>query len=240
MNWHNLKTTSLMKFYPVPLCVLMFFCSVIMACQSADHPAFKPVDSASVPLDSLKAQVDSEKKASSPAVDTLEAANQEADWLLRPGIAAGKTAINATADQVYARLGKADGGDAAMGKAISIWYNNHDSTAHSLAIYTVRDTGAMPPARIKQIRVTSPTFRTKEGIHAGSTLTEIKKAFQVTRSEAYKSEGENYSVYSSKQGIAFEINAAGECVSVLIFEAGKPSSTTYLKFRTTDRFNKAT
>lgn len=238
MSWPNFKTNLSMKLYPAHLCVLMSFCCVIMGCQSADHPAFKAVDSASVPLDSLKAQVDSEKKVASPAADSLDRAMQEGDWLLQPGIGAGKTAINEIADQVYARLGKADGGDAAMGKAIAIWYNNHDSTAHSIAIYTVRDTGSMPPARIKQIRVTSPTFKTKEGIHTGSTLTEIKKVFPVTRSEAYKSEGENYSVYSSKQGIAFEINAAGECVSVLIFEAGKPSSTTYLKFRTTDRFSK--
>jgi hypothetical protein len=239
MNKHNLKTIPSMKFDPIALYALMLLCCVIMGCQSADHPAFKAVDSASVPLDSLKAQVDSEKKLGSPAADTPDSAKQEGDWLLQPGIAAGKTAINQTADQVYARLGKADGGDAAMGKAIAIWYNNHDSTAHSIAIYTVRDTGSMPPARVKQIRVTSPTFKTKEGIHAGSTLMEIKKVFQVTRSEAYKSEGENYSVYSSKQGVAFEINAAGECVSVLIFEAGKPSSTTYQKFRTTDRFNSA-
>jgi len=96
----------------------------------------------------------------------------------------------------------------------------------------------MPPARIKPIRVTSPAFKTKEGIHPGSTLSEIKKVYQVSRSETYKSEGENYSVYSSKKGIAFEINAAGECASVIIFEADKPTATTYLKFRTTDRFSK--
>lgn len=223
----------------ISLCALINLSIAIVSCQSADHPAFKAVDSASVPLDSLKGQLDSQKQVSSPAADTLNKATGEGDWLLEPGAAAGKTAINEKAEQVYARLGKADGGDAAMGKAIAIWYNNHDSTAHSIAIYTVRDTGSMPPARIKQIRVTSPMFKTKEGIHPGSTLSEIKKVYQVIRSEAYKSEGENYTVYSSKLGIAFEINAAGECVAVIIFEAGKPSATTYLKFRTTDRFNKA-
>ena len=239
MSWFKTEITRLIRPYYIPVCAVIFFCSAILGCQSADHPAFKAVDSASVPLDSLKAQVDSQKKASDPAADTLATTNKEADWLLQPGIAAGKTTINETADQVYARLGKADGGDAAMGKAISIWYNNHDSTAHSIAIYTVRDTGDMPPARIKQIQVTSPSFKTEEGIHPGSTLTEIKKVFPVTRSEAYKSDGENYTVYSSKQGIAFEINAAGVCTSVIIFESGKQSATTYLKFRTTDRFNKA-
>jgi len=210
----------------------------MFGCQSADHPGFKAVDSATVPLDSLKGSLDSQNKTTTPVTNTIDSASREGDWLLEPGIAAGKTTINEKADQVYARLGKADGGDAAMGKAIAIWYNNHDSTAHSIAIYTVRDTGSMPPARIKQIRVTSPAFKTKEGIHPGSTLSEIKKVYQVSRSDTYKSEGENYSVYSSKKGIAFEINAAGECSSVIIFEAGKPTATTYLKFRTTDRFSK--
>ena len=227
-----------MKLNDIPVCALILLCSMMLACQSADHSSFKAVDSASVPLDSLQGPTDAQKQAPKAVTDTLDSASREGDWLLEPGISAGKTAINEKADPVYARLGKADGGDAAMGKAIAIWYNNHDSTAHSIAIYTVRDTGDMPPARIKQIRVTSPAFKTKEGIHPGSTLDEIKKVYQVNRSEAYKSEGENYTVYSSKKGIAFEINAAGECVSVIIFEAGKPSATTYLKFRTTDRVNK--
>jgi hypothetical protein len=226
-----------MKRNYIPVCALIFLCSSILACQSADHPAFKAVDSATVPLDSLKGQVDSQKQASSPAADTVDTTSREGDWLLQPGVAAGKTAIGDKAEKIYAQLGKADGGDAAMGKAIAIWYNNHDSTAHSIAIYTVRDTGAMPAARIKQIRVTSPAFKTKEGIHPGSSLSEIKKVYEVSRSEAYKSEGENYTVYSSKKGIAFEIDEAGICASVIIFEAGKPSNTTYLKFRTTDRFN---
>lgn len=228
-----------MKLNYKPIYTFIIICSVILGCQSAEHPAIKAVDSATVPVDSLNGQVDSQKQAVSPLADAKDTASQGGDWLLQPGIAAGKTAINAKAEEIYARLGKADGGDAAMGKSIAIWYNNHDSTAHSIAIYTIRDTGSAPSAIIKQIRVTSPTFKTKEGIHPESTLSEIRKVYQVTRSEAYKSEGESYTVYSSKAGIAFEINAAGECTSVIIFEAGKPSATTYLKFRTTDKFIQA-
>jgi hypothetical protein len=159
-----------------------------------------------------------------------------ADWLLIPGVSAGQTRINENADSVYQRLGKPDGGDAAMMKAIAVWYANHDTTNNSIAIYTSKGTDTPVVEKIKQIRVTSPAFRSVEGIHTTSSLQDIKNHFPVQHTETYKDAGASYAVYDSKQGIAFEINPDSVCVAIVIHKAGVINEGTYLKFRTTNKF----
>ena len=73
-----------------------------------------------------------------------------ADWLLIPGVSAGQTRLNENADSVYQRLGKPDGGDAAMMKAIAVWYAHHDTTDNSIAIYTSKNTDTPVVERIMQ------------------------------------------------------------------------------------------
>ncbi len=158
------------------------------------------------------------------------------DWLLVPGISAGQTKIDENAEEVYKRLGTPDGGDAAMQKAIAVWYSNHDSTANSIAIYTARNTDGAVVARVLQIRITSPSFTTKEGIQAGSSLSGIQSKFTVKQTETYKDAGANYKVYDSKKGIAFEVNDDEKCVAIIIHKAGVIGEGTYLKFRTTNKF----
>ena len=167
--------------------------------------------------------------------DTLTQ-NTANDWLLVPGKSAGKTHINQDTEQVFENLGKADGGDAAMGKSVAIWYAHHDSTSYSTAIYATRDMGNSPQALVRQIRVTSPSFKTKEQIHVTSDLSAISKIFQLQIAEKFKDADQEYTVYDSREGIAFEINEDKKCVAIIIHEAGKAIPGTYLKFRTTNKF----
>ncbi len=159
------------------------------------------------------------------------------DWLLIPGISAGQTKIGEDADSIYARLGKPDGGDAAMMKAVAIWYSHHDTTGNSIAIYTQRGTDSGAVARVLQIRITSPSFTTGKGVGTTSSLAHIQKAFNVKKTEEYWDAGKQYAVYDSKQGIAFEIDAKqNNCVAIVIHKAGVISEGTYLKFRTTNQY----
>jgi hypothetical protein len=165
------------------------------------------------------------------AVDSTQT-NAESDWLLIPGIAAGNTKINTDAAQVFARLGKPDQQDAAMMKAVAIWYTNHDTNAHSIGIYTSMGTDSGAVAAIKQIRITSPSFETKDGIHVSSSLSIIKQSFkQLNQVETYTYAGKLYKVYDSPEGIAFEMAPGGTCVAIIIHEKGKNKYGTYLKFR---------
>lgn len=193
-------------------------------------------------LDNQKNKSDSVNKPNAhksdepqPKNDTLTN-NQNSDWLLVPGKSAGKTQINQDAELVYKNLGKPDGGDAAMGKSVAIWYARHDSTSYSTSIYTTRDMGNNPIALVKQIRITSPSFKTNENIGVTSDLSEIRKIYTLKIAEKFMDSGQEYTVYDAKEGIAFEIGENGKCVAIILHEPGKTIPGTYLKFRTTNKF----
>lgn len=152
------------------------------------------------------------------------------DGLLQPGRAAGKISIGQNAEDVYKAMGKPDGGDAAMGKAVAYWHQKGEAADHATSIYTARDTGENPIARVRQIRVSSTAFKTENGMGVGSSLADIQKAFHVTKSETFKVEGKSYTVYSDPSGISFEIDAEGNCVAVIVYTKGaQPGS--YLSLR---------
>ena len=174
--------------------------------------------------------------ATNQHISNSDSTTTNADWLLIPGVSAGQTRLNENADSVYQRLGTPDGGDAAMMKAIAIWYAHHDTTDNSVAIYTSKNTDTPVVARILQIRVTSPAFKTEEGIHTSSSLQDIKNHFDVMRTQQYQYAGVHYAVYDSRQGIAFEMNPDSVCTAIVIHKAGTINEGTYLKFRTTDKF----
>jgi len=212
---------------------------VMIRCSSDTKSKSKYLDTAAATAaDSSKGQAatagDSLHQTSQAGAenDSSQQTEVSADWLLTPGVSAGKTVINSDAAGVYKRLGKPDAGDAAMMKSVAIWYSNHDSTAHSTAIYTAIDAGNDTAARVKQIRVTSPAFKTREGIQPSSFLSDIKKTYnKLKKTETYKSAGKIYTVYDSFEGIAFEIDPNEKCAAIVIHEPGKYSYGTYLKFR---------
>ncbi|MGY3052968.1 hypothetical protein ACVWYG_001165 [Pedobacter sp. UYEF25] len=151
--------------------------------------------------------------------------NQE--LLLLPGVAAGKVKLGQDAKEVYALLGKADAGDAAMQKSVSIWYKNHDPESFAIAIYTVRDTADNPAARIQQVRVSSPEFKTEEGIGASSSLEKIKQKYSVTKLTDDSDGDEVLVIYDSMAGIAFE-TYNGICKAVIIHRANESLKSTSL------------
>jgi hypothetical protein len=187
--------------------------AAIAACQSAE----------------TKSPNTNEDTASKVQTDTIVPA-LPLDSVLIPGEGAGAIKIGADAAGVYSSLGKPDGGDAAMQKAVAIWYKNHDPKSYATAIYTVRDTGTNPSARIKQIRSTDPGYRTGENLGVSSMLTEIRKFYDVHKLEGYPSD-KNTALYDDTKGIAFEVDASGHCTAVLLHPKGETIKTTYLPLR---------
>jgi len=161
--------------------------------------------------------------------DKKTAVNQE--LLLLPGISAGKVKLGQDAKEIYAKLGKADAGDASMQKSVSIWYKNHDQESYSTSIYTVRDTGDNPAAKIQQVRVTSPEFKTEEGIGVSSTLELIQQKYSVTKLTGITDGGRELVIYDSMAGIAFETDIKGICKAVIIHRANESLKTTSLPLR---------
>jgi|SRR5690606_13506144 len=138
---------------------------------------------------------------------------------LVPGIGAGTYKLGDADSLVLQQLGQPDHSDAAMGKAVLIWYTD-SAERHPLSIFTARDMGNDETARIQQIRVTSPVFRTADSIQVGSSLAEIRRAYQLVAVESYEVAGDAYTVYAAEEGIAFEIGPDDRCVAIIIQPAG--------------------
>lgn len=168
---------------------------------------------------------------------SLVSAQQNA-WLIVPGKSIGQIELESPA-QSLAVLGKPDGGDAAMMKAWRIWYSrkkdNSIDSSHMLAVFTAMRT--QDTQYVKQIRVTSPKFKTSKGVGPGSTIAAIKKAYpDLQRVQTYESanKARKIVVYQdSRQGIAFETaNSRSKkpvCSMVVVFDPGE-SAAGYLDF----------
>lgn len=152
------------------------------------------------------------------------------DTLIVPGRSIGNITLESDAVKTINALGKPDATDAAMGKAVSTWYGQHDSTKHALSIFTAQDVGNSPIALIKQIRVTNPRYRTQAGVGASSSVDEIQDIFKLQQEEGYALKGRNISVYTDTSGIAFEIDETGTCIGIVVYFKGSLHPDTYARF----------
>jgi len=188
-----------------------------IACSSEqDSENHDSVTVASIPVDT-------------DTLNSLDTLNKET--LLIPGVSAGKIKLAEDAEPLYKILGKPDSGDAAMQKAVAIWYKNHDPKSYATAIYTVRDTGDNPAARIRQIRVTAPEFKTQSGIGVHSSLSDIQGTFTLKQLTGVPGDSDAFQIFDSPAGIAFELNKELKCTAVLIHPANEELKAGYLPLR---------
>ena len=153
------------------------------------------------------------------------------NFVLQPGEAAGKIKLGEDTELLFQEMGRPDSSDAAMQKMVAFWYQGHDRTKPSTAIYAARDTGDLPKSRVKQIRVTAPHFKTTEGIGIGSTLNELKEAFTLSQIKFNEDAPRLPQVWDSNDGIAFEINSRQQCTAVIIHQKDEALKSTYLPLR---------
>ena len=195
----------------------LFIAAMLGACSNNPDKSVKSLDT--IALDT------------SVSIEAQKIEASDTSLLLSPGIGAGKVLIGQDAEQVYKELGKPDDGDAAMQKAVAIWYKDHDPKSYATSIYTVRDTGENPPAFVRQIRVTSPAFKTQDGIGVSSSLKEIKEKYQVSKLEVASGGGITMSIYDSLKGIAFEMDDHDICSGIIIHTDNEALKPSYLPLR---------
>ncbi|WP_129714970.1 hypothetical protein [Pedobacter sp. SYP-B3415] len=154
---------------------------------------------------------------SATAADTAQAgmpspADVPEHRLVVPGAAVGHLAIGADMQAVLQKLGKPNAGDAAMGSAWSVWYHPDSTTSvndDELGIFSAYADSGMVRKEIRQIRVTSPDFRTDLGIGVGSSSAELRKLYPAAKPAGRllnKRLKDTLSVYDdAQQGIAFDV-----------------------------------
>jgi len=134
--------------------------------------------------------------------------------LIEPGKAVGHIVLFGDAGKLTAEWGEADKKITAGNIDVSTWYDEHDSTGHSLTVYT----GELTSKRhsmdnvVKQIRVTSPKYKTINDVHTGMTLAELKTIYQLMpRPWAGKK------LYDDvRAGIAFEFDGQNKCIAIVV------------------------
>lgn len=133
-----------------------------------------------------------------------------ADAVILPGLAIGQIALGQDIKEIVKLLGKADTEKIIDGKSWAIWFNPDTINAKQdeLALFSVVQNNNNQ--KIAQIRITSPVFKTKDGIAVGRKLNDIELVFKdLVKLSAYADtvdEKDNVLLYDSKaSGIAFEI-----------------------------------
>jgi len=172
-------------------------------------------------------KADSSVKTTAASVQTLDER-----FLIVAGRAVGEITLGEDMEQVGKKLGRPNASDAAMGKAWGIWYSD-DSTGNQrneIAVYSsYRDT-SMRVKDVKQIRITSDKFKTRDGLTTGSTIEETKKMFPaIEKLSAYlNADKDTVAVYDAKkEGIGFEF-LKGRCISITIHPVNTSVNATYL------------
>ncbi|WP_091378206.1 hypothetical protein [Mucilaginibacter mallensis] len=156
------------------------------------------------------------------------------EQLILPGQSIGTIDINENSDSVFRKLGKPDAGDTAMGKSLSTWYTKHDISGYKTQIFFSKQMGAADEvSQVKQIRITSPWFKTMDYMSAGMHLQTIesKKEFNLKKSAQYTDGGKLYFIYDDADaGIAFEIDDKNVCAGIIIHEPRKDATASYIAF----------
>jgi hypothetical protein len=176
-----------------------------------------------------------EASQTQPKADTVKHINKKdktvsAVRLIVPGKSIGNTLINENMKKVIRRIGRPEGGDAAMGKSLYVWRSKKNSSYVTM-IFASRQMGAENEASlVKQIRVTSPWFVTQEGIHVGSSLTEISKYYKVKKTLSITNKGKAYTLFLATKLITFEIDEQHICKGIVVYNDSVEPGQTYLPF----------
>ncbi|AWI26932.1 hypothetical protein [Flavobacterium pallidum] len=180
-----------------------------------------------------------EKTNATEKNDTIAAINTAAEikpeLLITPGIAIGLTAIEDNTSKLET-LGTPDQSDAAMGKAWMTWYGKKtDTTRDELNIYTTYKDNELKEKVVRQIRVTSPDFKTKDGISTESSFAEIQQQYPKLQTVGKYDNSDTKietTIYDDvASGIAFEIkNPYGNshCSAIIVHPKGKKVTDEYI------------
>jgi hypothetical protein len=158
-------------------------------------------------------------KATQPKVDAgqqSEKATVDQSKLIVPGKSVGRLYLNQDMASVFEIMGKADAGDAAMGKAWSIWYSkvSGKQTEDQIAVYSSYKDSTMSGKSAKEILVTAPDYRTQSGLRTGISLDSIQNVLPALKQVARyvnDSEHDTLDIYDDRRsGIAFGVKRRAE------------------------------
>ena len=170
------------------------------------------------------------KKNTGQAVVENTAVNKEVkeipeDKLIVPGKQVGALYLGQDMKEVFARLGNANDGDAAMGSALAMW--NKDSIS---VFSSYRDSNMVVKAA-KQIAVGSAGYSTANHIHTGiklSQLIDLHPGLKLSAVYVNEKSKDTLKIFDDvAAGIAFDVEQ-GRCSRIIVHAKDKSVQGTYL------------
>lgn len=161
--------------------------------------------------------------------DQAEIRSVTDNLLILPGQRIGQTPLNGNIDSVIKLLGKPDESDAGMGKAMYTWFADHNKNGHRVSVFIAHNMGNSDEAigYIKAVYITSPSFKTRESIGAGTSLTTISTYYDVKKAGVYNSGKDSITLYEDlSKGISFELGKDDKCRGILIYAPGDKTHAT--------------
>jgi len=167
-----------------------------------------------------------------------------ASAVITPGVGIGRVLLGQRLDEAHASLGAPKLSDAAMGGRLwEIWRSGtafdgkRQNGPEELEIYFTRERSDLGgPSLVRQIRVSSPFFRTPSGVSIRSSFSEISESFPNLRIDeelTYALSGERnekeFEMFVDRtRGIAFEFRngasadptVSGYCRAIHVFRPG--------------------
>jgi hypothetical protein len=153
--------------------------------------------------------------------------------LIIPGKRIGLTSIGQKSEETARQLGKADDGDAAMGKSLGTWYSKSNRAYKTQVFSSISFGKDENIPRVKSIRINNPFFETANHLKAGNNLIEILQQFPAMLLAGYyeTQAKKKVRIYDdSEAGIAFEIDDKDICVGICVHPAGEKAFSQYLPF----------
>lgn len=155
--------------------------------------------------------------------------------LIVPGRSVGRTRLGLDGSLLDSLLGRPDASDAAMGKAWMTWYGQRDehNNQAELNVFTTYADSTMRTKTVQQIRLTSPDFRTWEGLGVYDALSQLRAAFPgLQQMFSYQTDGRTLWVFDDEdKGIGFECAVVKQdtiCTGVLIHDRNSSVRDSYI------------
>ncbi|SEO88818.1 hypothetical protein SAMN05192574_11562 [Mucilaginibacter gossypiicola] len=197
----------------------------LLACGNNSKKETTLADTNKVPKDTTGQHISDKNDTTTHhtmASDTGTANTSQSDWLITPGKSIGYIVLNDDVKNAIKRLGKPDSSDAAMGSSLMAWFANHNPAGNRTSVFAHHNMGGKDEqvSYVQKILVTSPQFKTGDGIGVGSSKQEIQKNYTLKPMSTYSSKSGKVQVYTDlAKGISFEIDGSGKCVGVVVHKA---------------------
>lgn len=212
--------------------VLILLIAGLFACNSSTQKQTAPDSAKKGAIDtSLTSSAVVQDSAANKLIasDTSTSQPVPADRLIMPGKEIGHIVMNEDVETAIKLLGRPDSSDAAMGSVLMVWFAKHDMKGYRTSIFAHRNMGNKDGvvSRIQKILISSPWFKTADGVGVGSSLAAIKKGYTVKSTSGYNAKTGKVEVYTDlDKGISFEVDKTGDkCVAVVVHKAHDTAAT---------------